>query len=100
MMVNELSSPLVSGGCVDGIKAPRCTGASSPKGPSAKGRRASEKISVGRGGKKLNNSLRGHGSHFKMSGNLRVPLSDSINSTVDLIASHLEIETNKGILLT
>ncbi|MBA0587437.1 hypothetical protein Gorai_000568 [Gossypium raimondii] len=58
-----------------------------------KGRRASEKIGVGRGGKKLNNSLRGCGSHFKMFGNLIVPLSDSINSTVDLIASHLEIET-------
>lgn len=56
---------------------------------SFKRRGGSGKINFGKGGKKINNSLRGRGSRFKMLEYSRVLLSDSMNSMVELITSQL-----------
>ncbi|MBA0811077.1 hypothetical protein Gohar_003010, partial [Gossypium harknessii] len=39
------------------------------------------------GGQKLNNSLRGLGSHFKSIGNSRIPLVESMEAVMNLILS-------------
>ncbi|MBA0668472.1 hypothetical protein Goklo_001379 [Gossypium klotzschianum] len=48
------------------------------------------------GGKKIDKSLRGQGIQFNTTRRSRIPLSDSINSLVELISSQLEIKAGKG----
>ncbi|MBA0743773.1 hypothetical protein Gogos_006427 [Gossypium gossypioides] len=56
-----------------------------------RGRKNGGKNDSNRNGKFLNMTLRGHGERFKASGNLRFPLSDTMNSMAKLISSQIDI---------
>lgn len=60
--------------------------------PRKKDRKISGKIGIARGGKKLNITIRGRGSHLKASTNSRVSLADSMKWLVNIISTDL---TNK-----
>ncbi|MBA0600135.1 hypothetical protein Gorai_006333 [Gossypium raimondii] len=63
-----------------------------------KGKGTGEKIEIGKGGKKLNKTLRGCRSRFKMTESSQVLLTYSMNYIVKLITSQLEIEIENGDL--
>ncbi|MBA0839677.1 hypothetical protein Goarm_005382 [Gossypium armourianum] len=62
----------------------------------SEGRGASEKNGIGRSGRKLNKSLRGRRSIFKMTESSLFPLSDSMNSMIELNTFQLKLESSKG----
>ncbi|MBA0794214.1 hypothetical protein Gohar_018564 [Gossypium harknessii] len=52
----------------------------------------SGKDNIGRGGRKPSNTLRGWESHFKFSGNFRIPLAESIEVVVELLSFQVSSE--------
>ncbi|PPR89835.1 hypothetical protein GOBAR_AA30852 [Gossypium barbadense] len=62
----------------------------------SKGHGTGNKSKNGRNGGKLNRVIRKRGDRFKVAGLFRVPLSDTINSMVDLINCQIEQDLSKA----
>lgn len=60
-------------------------------------RKNSSKVNFGRGGQKLNNSLREYISHFKSTRYSRLPLVEYIEAVVSLISAQMVNETRNGV---
>ncbi|MFQ6626889.1 hypothetical protein Gotur_005332, partial [Gossypium turneri] len=59
-------------------------------------RGSSDKGGISRSGRKLNRTIQNCRDSFKLVGTVHVPLSDFISSLVELINTHLDIESSKG----
>ncbi|PPR81488.1 hypothetical protein GOBAR_AA39227 [Gossypium barbadense] len=62
-----------------------------------KGRGLGGKFDSSNSGKVLNRTLRGRGDKFKMYGNSRIPISEPMNSMVELIKSQVDDVDDKGV---